>query len=103
MITKKKGNELQYGLSLLSSACDGASSRDSAGFNRMDAQLGHRLAQIAQDLWSEQDKADTLHMLKKYKKQLENLGFDYDRELVGYFYLDRGVKPAPKMLFVKPR
>ncbi len=101
MIRLKPGNELQYALGLLSSACDGASSRDSAGFNRMDAQLGHRLAQIAQDLWSEEDKKDILHMLRKYKKQLARLGFDYDKELVGYFYLEAQRKPTPKMLFVR--
>lgn len=89
MIGKIKGtNDLQHALSILSHACDGASSRDSSGFNKLDAQVGHRMAQIPQHTWSEQDKKDMLRMLRKYKKQLMNLGFDYDTELVDYFYLE---------------
>ena len=89
MIGRIRGtNDLQYALGLLSSACDGATSRDSAGFNRYDSSVGHRMAQISQAQWSEGDKKDMLRLLRKYKKQLLSLGFDYDKELVEYFYLD---------------
>lgn len=104
-IGKIKGkNELQHALSLLSSACDGASSRDNSGFNKYDSAVGHRMSQIPQHTWDENDKRDMLILLKRYKKQLLRLGFDYDEELVDYFYLEsKGKKDInrPKPIFVQ--
>lgn len=59
-------------LRYLAGQCDGASSKDGHGFNKLDSQFGHDLAMQAH-LTRNQMVAAT-RMLKKYSKQLEVAG-----------------------------
>ena len=56
------------GLRYLASACDGARKRDSAGFNRYDAELGHQLA--AKTSLSPREIATGRALLQRYSAQL---------------------------------
>ena len=56
------------GLRHLAKACDGARKRDSAGFNKYDANLGHQLA--AKDSHSPQEIAMARALLRRYATQL---------------------------------
>ena len=56
------------GLRYLAKACDGARKRDSAGFNKYDANLGHQLA--AKDSHSPREIAMARALLRRYAAQL---------------------------------
>jgi ribonuclease HI len=56
------------GLRYLANACDGARKRDSAGFNKYDADLGHRLA--AKDSHTPREIAMARDLLRRYAAQL---------------------------------
>ena len=56
------------GLRFLANSCDGARKRDSAGFNKYDAELGHRLA--AKDSHTPREIAMGRALLRRYSSQL---------------------------------
>lgn len=56
------------GLRYLANACDGARKRDSAGFNKYDAELGHRLAE--KNFLSAREIATGRDLLRRYRAQL---------------------------------
>ena len=56
------------GLRYLANACDGARKRDSVGFNKYDADLGHELA--AKTSLTERDIATGRALLRRYSAQL---------------------------------
>jgi ribonuclease HI len=56
------------GLRYLANACDGARKRDAAGFNRFDADLGHKLA--AKDSHTSRETAMARALLRRYSAQL---------------------------------
>lgn len=57
-------------LRYLSSDCDGAYQRDGVGFNKFDAQFGHRLAQL--ENLTDKQALFAKKILIKYRKQLES-------------------------------
>ena len=63
-------------LKYLSLRCDGANLIDGQGFNKFDAQIGHYLASL-QELTQRQVRTGWV-LLKKYRKQLQEGGIDYD-------------------------
>lgn len=77
MIRLTKETELQYCCQILAGECDGAASRDGKGFNKYDAQIGRRMANIPQKEWSELDRYEMYWMLNKYKGQLEAAGVEW--------------------------
>jgi Rad3-related DNA helicase len=59
----------------LAACCDGAISRDNAGFNGADAPFA---ASLLSQTWLSEKQLSAMHrMLGKYTKQLERLGFQY--------------------------
>lgn len=58
--------------------CDGASTRDGAGFNRYDAGFARELADLPAERWSTKQIRAAWWMLRKYRKQLGEQGIDYD-------------------------
>lgn len=62
----------------LRSVCDGAADNDDQGFNRVDAYLGHRLADLPPDKWTPQQAAAAYKMLRSYRGQLRGFGIEYD-------------------------
>ena len=71
---KQSEEPLRYALAQLAHACDGASTRDGAGFNRMDAHLGKFLAGIPESSWGEDDRRWAYNILRKYTAQLARYG-----------------------------
>ena len=57
-------------VSALASVCDNARNADSAGFNKLDAMIGHRLANTPYDKFSMRMAALAKMFLRKYRKQL---------------------------------
>ncbi len=72
---------LQQACEFLATRCDGAIKQDKTGFNRMDADFGHSLAQ--QDHWTEKQAKAALKMLLKYRNQLASGGFDVETMFTG--------------------
>lgn len=65
-------------VSALAGQCDGARTRDDAGFNGTDAAFGRSLARVPAEAWGTEATAEAYAILRKYKKQLHNLGVDYE-------------------------
>ena len=63
----------------LASVCDGAHSKDGAGFNKFDRQKNSELIdQALEEGWlCQKDEVKTYKLLKKYTKQLKTLGIEY--------------------------
>ena len=84
----------------LSAQCDGAQSRDRAGFNGSDSPFAKSLLEQA---WLSQKQLDCLHrLLKKYTNQLASLGFKYEELVVPAPGPVPGVKQAEFEDFPKP-
>ena len=72
-------NLLHRAVLLLAGQCDGAYSRDDVGYNRMDSDFGHKLAQTPFESWTPGQKRGAWKMLRKYRGQLATYGkIDYD-------------------------
>lgn len=83
-----KGTELQSCCQLLSNDDnDGASERNNIGWNKFDSRIGHQYSQIAQQSWTDDDARMIFRMLKKYRKQLESVGVDWEGIDLEYSYL----------------
>lgn len=76
---KQADEPLRQALQSLSQQCNGASTRDSLGFNRNDAQLGRYLAGIPESRWGEDDKRWAYWTLRKYRGQLERVGVEWSK------------------------
>lgn len=60
----------------LAAVCDGAYSRDGAGFNKPDASLGHRLAALPE--WTAAQAYAARQVVIKYERQLAAMGLPLD-------------------------
>lgn len=58
--------------------CDGAASDDGRGFSGTDAPFGRSLASIPPEGWTPETSRAAWEMLRKYRRQLDTLGIDYD-------------------------
>jgi SWI/SNF-related matrix-associated actin-dependent regulator of chromatin subfamily A-like protein 1 len=71
-------NSLLYrAVAALSEVCDSAQATDGAGYNKIDAPFGHRLAEKPETVWTERERYAAWRMLEKYSTQLEALGIRY--------------------------
>ncbi len=57
----------------LSSLCDNAKSRDGIGFNKSDSYIGHHLASLPEESWTDVDYTYCWCILFKYREQLESI------------------------------
>lgn len=107
-IVSDKGPSLGECILFLAGRCDGAYRIDGAGFNKLDARRGHRLADTPPDQWSPWDRYWSWHILRRYRRQLEEGGYKWQlvakpprpehkepiREVVLMFDGDFGVRYA---------
>ena len=68
---------LQQAMTVISAVCDYAQELDARGFSAADAWLGHVIAQMSPDLWSDPVALTAWDMLRKYRGQLAAAGIDY--------------------------
>jgi len=68
-------NRIYDSMMALFSVCDGAKTKDRAGFNRFDNPIARALLTGE---WSDMKAASAYKLLRKYKGQLAGFGFDYD-------------------------
>ena len=66
---------LEQAVTELANRCDGASTEDGLGFNKIDSFFGKSLA--SKDSWSPKQQRAAWRMIAKYKGQLTNYGIDY--------------------------
>lgn len=76
--TAEEAEVIYRAIHYLTSVCDGAIERDSAGFNKTDAHLGHGLSLIPPDAYNESIIDWGRRTLPKYRKQLEDSGIPID-------------------------
>jgi hypothetical protein len=69
---------LSQAVQALASVCDGAIAQDFQGFAGPDVTAGHYFASIPQELWGEAWERKIHTILRKYRRQLEGFGIDYD-------------------------
>lgn len=62
----------------LAARCNYATTDDGMGFNKPDSYMGHFAASVPFEHWSSAMRVQMWHMLRTYKRQLENYGIDYD-------------------------
>lgn len=89
---RSKDNRLERAIVYLSNQCDGTKKEDGRGFNKVDTEFGHWLAnRIAKGKLSKQQAKDGLKMIQKYQKsQLEPAGYTLpDWEAIEAQYPDR--------------
>ncbi|MEO1063017.1 MAG: DEAD/DEAH box helicase [Actinomycetota bacterium] len=63
----------------ISSQCDGAHDLDGVGFNGVDAPFGNTIAGIPADGWRDEWVPIAYNLLRTYRRQLADLGIDYDQ------------------------
>lgn len=68
---------LRSAVASLAGVCDYAQEEDGRGFNKPDAGIGHRLAELPVDLWTAEEARDIHGRIGKYRGQLESFGIDY--------------------------
>ncbi|CAM4416439.1 hypothetical protein [Deinococcus marmoris] len=68
--------DVQTALQTLAQHCDGAVTRDHAGFNSPDALIGHRLARRPVEDWSLAEILCSAALCRRYRRQLETYGID---------------------------
>lgn len=76
MYTQQERTQLEQAIVWLSDRCDGASSEDGLGFNKLDSSFGHSLAcQIKEGRsLSQNQQAAAQKMIAKYHRQLSHAG-----------------------------
>ena len=62
-------------LNVLRSVCDGATSEDEKGFNKIDSPIASSFA--SQPMWTDKQQGYVINMLKKYSNQLLGYGIVY--------------------------
>ena len=87
---------VQAAIQLLAQRCDRAQTLDGVGFNKMDAEAGHRLAGTAD--WTRADYLTAYRILSHYPKQLRGLGITLPsleefKEELNAIFPRRPVKP----------
>ena len=68
---------LETAVTALAAKCDGASTEDGAGFNKVDSFFGKSMAAKPSYDWTANQSRALWRMIEKYKKQLLNYGVDY--------------------------
>jgi hypothetical protein len=63
----------------VASNCDGATERDSIGFNGPDSAFGKALAATPPEVWTAEVQRRAWEMMHKYRNQLSDAGIDYDK------------------------
>ena len=86
--------QVQEAVKYLAGTCDGASTWDGHGFNKVDTAFGHSLAQ--QERWTEKQAITAQKMLRKYKQQLVAAGFDAKNLLENNIYVPEQPKKEKK-------
>lgn len=76
--TSGASDPLEAAVRTLAARCDGAATEDAAGFNRLDAPLGRKLALTPFGQWTPRQRRAAWSMIAKYRAQLESLAIDYD-------------------------
>lgn len=69
---------VQEAIRYLAGRCDWASTRDDAGFSGVDTGLGHFLAALPDDQWTPAQLYEGWQLTRKYRRQLDEAGFDLD-------------------------
>jgi hypothetical protein len=69
---------LHAAVSALAAVCDGAQEQDFRGFAGPDTSAGHYFAALPQASWGNDWEHKIWVMLRKYRRQLEGFGIDYD-------------------------
>jgi len=87
---------IQQALKYLATRCDGATMRDGQGFNGVDAEFGHSLAQ--QEALTPKQAQAALKMLQTYKGQLEQGGFD-----TGLLFTNDNIYSVTEKQPIKPK
>ncbi len=67
--------ELQKAVKFLAERCDHATTWDTRGFNKFDAEFGHSLAK--QSNWSPKQARAAWKLIRKYRRQLVTIGINY--------------------------
>ena len=67
---------LHNALSIIAGKCDGARALDNVGFNKYDAEDGHRLVGLFPSEWTFKDVQRGERLVRKYHRQLEARGLD---------------------------
>ena len=67
--------DLKRAVDLITGRCDGAVELDGAGWNKIDAHFGHKLAAL--ENWTPRQMRAAWRMLGKYRAQLAETGIDY--------------------------
>lgn len=87
-------------LSILLSQCDGARARDGVGFNGVDAWFARDLN--SKDRWTSRQEQAVYKMLRKYKKQLSDLGIIWgELDLLIPDSSSSPVPPSPMFMEIK--
>jgi hypothetical protein len=68
-----------WALEAISNRCDGARKLDGAGYSKYDRPIADRLQGLHLSQWSAKDIDEGLHLIRKYRKQLESMDINiYD-------------------------
>lgn len=84
----------------LAALCDGAHQVDGVGFSKIHVEFGKSLA--AQDTWSPKQTKAALHLVRRYRKQLTNGGFNVEDLLAQEIDITKP-KAEPKPATKKPK
>lgn len=97
---------LWWALEAISGQCDGARKLDGVGFSKYDRPIADRLQGLHTDQWKNGDIDDGIHLIRKYRKQLENMSVSID-DIVGDMAMvgelpSTGVVPVVTSQVAKP-
>ena len=67
---------LQRAMAALADVCDGAEQLDGSGFSALHVPLGHQLAKLPPDAWTDEMTAQAWELARIYRRQLRGLGFE---------------------------
>src|SRR6266478_6828246 len=65
-------------LEAISDRCDGARRLDGAGYSKYDRPIADRLQGLHLSQWTAKDVDEGLHLIRKYRKQLESMDIKVD-------------------------
>jgi uncharacterized protein with GYD domain len=71
-----------WALEAISDRCDGAVKLDGAGYSKYDRPIADRLQGLHLSQWAAKDVDEGLHLIRKYRKQLESMGVSID-DIIG--------------------
>src|SRR5258708_25937021 len=73
---------LWWAIEMVSSQCDGARRLDGKGFSKYDRPIADMLQGLELAKWNGKCIDDAIHLIRKYRKQLELMGVNID-EVIG--------------------